>query len=183
VKREARGERREATRNPALKPARPRITLIVAYAANRVIGKDGKLPWHLADDLKRFRRLTMGHHIVMGRKTWESIGRLLPGRHHIIVSRRPGYRVPGAQVADSVEAAIEAAGDDSEVFVIGGAEFYAAALPLADRILATEIERDFEGDVHFPAIDPAAWRETARESAQDPVSGLRYRFVTLERRD
>jgi dihydrofolate reductase len=141
------------------------------------------MPWHLSDDLKRFRRLTMGHHIVMGRKTWESIGRLLPGRKHIIVSRRPGYQVPGAQVVASIEAAIAAAQADSEIFVIGGGEIYALALPLAQRILATEIEQDFEGGTHFPPIDPAAWRETARESAQDPLSGLRYRFVTLERRD
>jgi dihydrofolate reductase len=118
----------------------------------------------------------------MGRKTWESIGRLLPGRHHIIVSRQPGYQVPGAQVVDSVGAAIAAAGSNSEVFVIGGAEIYALALPFADRILATEIEREFEGNVHFPGIDRETWRETARESGEDPASGLCYSFVTLERR-
>ena len=183
MKRETRGERREAAKNPTHKPERPRISIIVAYAANRVIGKGGKMPWHLSDDLKRFRRLTMGHHIVMGRKTWVSIGRLLPGRHHIIVSRQPGYQVPGAQVVGSVEAAVAAAGGDSEIFVIGGAEIYAAALPLADRILATEIERDFEGDVRFPGVDRAAWQETARERGEDPASGLRYSFVTLERCD
>jgi dihydrofolate reductase len=160
----------------------PLVSIIVAYAANRVIGRDGKMPWHLSDDLKRFRRLTMGHHIVMGRRTWESIGRLLPGRKHIIVSRQPGYRVPGAQVVASIEAAIAAAQADSEVFVIGGGEIYALALPLAQRILATEIEEDFEGGVRFPRIDLSAWRETAREHHHDPATGLRYSFVTLERR-
>lgn len=182
MKREAGGERREATRNPARKPARPRISIIVAYAANRVIGRDGKMPWHLSDDLKRFRQLTMGHHIVMGRKTWESIGRLLPGRKHIIVSRQSGYEVAGAQVVTSIEAAITAARGDDQVFVIGGGEIYAVALPLAQRILATEIEQEFEGGAHFPKIDLSGWRETARERRQDPASGLRYSFVTLERK-
>lgn len=165
-----------------LKAAHPRISIIVAYVANRVIGKDGKLPWHLSEDLKRFRKLTMGHHIVMGRKTWESIGRLLPGRKHIIISRKPGYEVAGATVVDSVDAAIAAARGDGEIFVIGGGEIYALALPIADRILATEIERDYEGDTHFPELENGIWRETSRENREDPASGLRYRFVTLERR-
>jgi dihydrofolate reductase len=181
VRRKRRGARREATQNTSLRSARPRISIIVAYAANGVIGKDGKMPWHLSDDLRRFRRLTMGHHIVMGRKTWESIGRLLPGRSHIIVSRSARYRAPGAQVVDTISAAIAAAQDDSEIFIIGGGEIYALALPVADRILATEIDRDFEGDTRFPALDHRAWRETARESREDPASGLRYSFITLER--
>jgi dihydrofolate reductase len=173
---------REAPSNPTFKPARPRITIIVAYAANRVIGKDGKMPWHLSEDLKRFRQLTMGHHIVMGRKTWESIGKLLPGRKHIVVTRRSGYRVPGAQVVDSMEAAIAAAKGDSEIFIIGGGEIYALALPVANRILATEIEREFDGDAKFPDIDDADWRETARENCLDPETGLRYSYITRERR-
>jgi dihydrofolate reductase len=162
------------------KQKKTRITLLVAYAANRVIGKDGKLPWHLPEDLKRFKRLTMGHHIVMGRKTWESIGRLLPGRHHVIVSRRPGYRVAGAKVVQSLDAAIASADGDDEVFVIGGGEIFALAMPLADRILATEIERDYEGDVRFPELQSGAWRETEREEGVGE-SGLPYRYVTLER--
>jgi dihydrofolate reductase len=165
-----------------LNPQSPRISIIVAYAANRVIGKDGKMPWHLSEDLKRFRRLTMGHHIVMGRKTWESIGTLLPGRKHIIISRRPGYQVRGARVVDSIDAAIAAAGDDSEIFIIGGGEIFDATLAIADRIEATEIKRDFDGDTFFPEIAIGEWQETARESREDAASGLRYCFVTLERR-
>ena len=140
------------------------------------------MPWHLSEDLKRFRELTMGHHIVMGRKTWESIGRLLPGREHIIISRKPGYEVPGATVVDSVDAAIEAARGNSEIFVIGGGEIYALVLPFADRILATEIDRKYEGDTYFPELEKWTWRETAREKREDTASGLRYSFVTLERR-
>ena len=140
------------------------------------------MPWHLSDDLKRFRRLTMGHHILMGRKTWESIGRLLPGRKHVIISRKSGYDVPGAKVVDSLEAAIAAAQDDSEIFAIGGGEIYALVLPIADRIYATEIDRKYEGDTCFPELDEGKWRETVRETHEDAASGLRYSFVTLERR-
>jgi dihydrofolate reductase len=150
-------------------------------AKNRVIGKDGRLPWHLPEDLKRFKQLTMGHHIVMGRKTWESIGRLLPGRHHVIVSRTPGYSVPGATVAGSIAAAFAACGEDSEIFVIGGGEIYALALPAADRILLTEIGQDFEGDAFFPALPPGEWQESERLRRKDPANGLAYSFVTLER--
>lgn len=141
------------------------------------------MPWHLSEDLKRFRQLTMGHHIVMGRKTWESIGRLLPGRKHIIISRKPGYDVPGATVVDSIDAAIAAARGDSEIFVIGGGAIYALVLPIADRILATEIAREYEGDAYFPELEKRIWRETAREDREDAKSSLRYRFVTLERRN
>ena len=139
------------------------------------------MPWHLSEDLKRFKALTMGHAIVMGRKTWESIGRLLPGRKHIIISRRPGYQVPGASVVDSIDAAIAAAGDDSEIFVIGGGEIYALVLPIADRILATEIDGKFAGDTYFPELAKGIWRETTRENREDAASGHRYCFVTLER--
>ncbi len=167
--------------SPIPNPASPRISIVVAYAANRVIGKDGNIPWRLPEDLKRFKALTMGHHIVMGRKTWESIGRLLPGRKHVIISRLPGYRVPCARVVDSIDAAIAAAGDDSEIFVIGGGEIYALALPIADRILATEIDGKFAGDTYFPALAKGIWRETTRENREDAASGHRYCFVTLER--
>lgn len=140
------------------------------------------MPWHLSEDLKRFRQLTTGHHIVMGRKTWESIGRLLPERKHIIISRKRGYDVPGAKVVDSLDAAIAAAGADSDIFVIGGGEIYVLVLPIADRILATEIDQEYEGDARFPELAKGDWRETAREDREDAASGLRYRFVTLERR-
>src|SRR4029078_1932129 len=105
-----------------------RISIIVAMSKNRVIGANGAIPWHLPEELKRFKVLTMGHHIIMGRKTWDSIGRLLPGRETVIVTRQPGFRVPGATVAHSVEAAIAACGDDPEVFVIGGAEIIVKAM-------------------------------------------------------
>jgi dihydrofolate reductase len=152
-------------------------------AKNRVIGKDGALPWHLPEDLRRFKQLTMGHHILMGRKTWESIGRLLPGRHHVIISRTPGYSVPGAKVVGSFDAAIAAAGDDSEIFVIGGGEIYALALPYTDRILLTEVERDFEGDALFPEPMPQEWREIDRAEFTSEASGLAYSYVTLKRAD
>jgi len=180
VTRETSGDKQETTAAHSLPARRPRISLLVAYAANRVIGKDGKMPWHLPEDLKRVRRLTMGHHIVMGRKTWESISRLLPGRHHVIVSRRPGYRVPGAQVVDSLEAALAACGDDDEIFVIGGSEIYALALPVADRIYATEIARDYEGDVFFPSLENTDWLPVSVEPISDPATP--GRFVIFERR-
>lgn len=168
--------------SPIPNPASPRISIVVAYAANRVIGSGGKIPWRLPEDLKRFKALTLGHHIVMGRKTWESIGRLLPGRKHIIISRRPGYQVPGASVVDSIAATIAAAGDDSDIFIIGGGEIYALVLPIADRILATEIDGKYEGDTYFPELAKGIWRETMRENREDAASGHRYCFVTLERR-
>lgn len=163
-------------------PVRPRLSLIVAVASNGVIGVDGQLPWRLPDDLKRFKALTMGHTLVMGRKTHESIGRLLPGRRTIIVSRNPAYRVEGATVVDSVEAAIQAAAGETEVFVVGGGEIYALALPMADRLLVTEVDLAPEGDAFFPAVDRAHWSETARESRMTD-HGVRYAFVDYQRAD
>ncbi|HKQ26149.1 MAG TPA: dihydrofolate reductase [Burkholderiales bacterium] len=162
------------------KAAHPRISIIVAYAENRVIGKAGSIPWRISEDLKRFRQLTMGHHIVMGRKTWESIGRILPGRKHIIISRKPGYTVTGAKVVDSLNAAIAAARGDNEIFVIGGSEIYALVLPIADRILATEIDRKYEGDTYFPELEKGIWRETARELRHGEADGFGYSYVTYE---
>ena len=162
-------------------PTRPRVTLLAAVAGNGVIGRDGALPWHLSEDLKRFKALTMGHAIVMGRKTHESIGRLLPGRRSIIVTRQPGYRVEGATVAHSLPAALAAARGDDEVFVIGGGEVYIAALPLADRLELTEIGRDFDGDARFPPWHKHEWREVARTSHRS-AEGLPFDFVTYDRR-
>lgn len=161
------------------KHSRPLVSIIVAIAQNRVIGREGKLPWHISEDLKRFRALTMGHHIVMGRRTWESISRLLPGRHHVIVSRRSGYAVAGATVVSSFDEAIAASAGDSEVFVIGGAEIYARALAVADRIYATEIAREFEGDVRFPELDRTQWREVKAEPLV--AADVPGRFVLYER--
>lgn len=161
-------------------PRRPRVSLIAAVASNGVIGREGRMPWHLPADLKRFKALTMGHAIVMGRKTFDSIGRLLPGRRTVIVTRQRGYRVEGASVVHAVEEAIEQARDDDEVFVIGGGEIYAAALPMADRLHMTELELTPQGDAHFPPFDRSAWRETSREShhAED---GTAFAFVVYDR--
>jgi dihydrofolate reductase len=158
----------------------PRLTLIAAVARNGVIGRDNKLPWKLSEDLKHFKALTMGHPMIMGRKTWESLPGKLPGRPHIVVTRNPDYVPDGATVAFSLHAAVAAAGEADEVFVIGGAELYAQAFEFADRLQLTEIDADFDGDAHFPNWNRAAWRETARE-AHRTESGLAYAFVTYER--
>mgnify|MGYP001828610350 CR=1 FL=1 len=140
-----------------------RISLIAAISENNVIGRDGELPWRLSADLRRFKRLTMGHHLIMGRKTFESIGRLLPGRTTIILSRG-GFEGPeGAIVVGDLEAAIAAAAADDEVFVVGGGEVYAAALPRADRIYLTRVQSRVAGDAFFPDLAPDAWT-TAEES-------------------
>jgi dihydrofolate reductase len=161
----------------------PRISIIVAVGRNGVIGRDGALPWRLPEDLKRFKALTMGHVMIMGRKTYESIGRLLPGRRSVIVSRQAGYVVAGAIVAASLEDAIAAAGDAAEVFVIGGGEIYRAALPSAHRLLVTEVDASPEGDASFPPVDTAIWRETARENhGPGPAADAPgFAFVDYER--
>lgn len=161
----------------------PRISLIVAVGRNGVIGREGALPWRLPEDLKRFKALTMGHVMIMGRKTYESIGRLLPGRRSMIVSRQAGYAVPGATVSTSFENAIAAAGDVAEVFVIGGGEIYKAALPRAHRLLVTEVDASPEGDAYFPAVDTTVWRETAREThpAVETSGAPGFAFVDYER--
>lgn len=167
------------TRSSIPDPRPPRVSIIVAMARNRVIGAGGKLPWHLPSDLKRFKALTMGHHIIMGRKTFESIGRILPGRTSVVISRNPGYQPSGALVAGSLSAALTLAGSDSEVFVIGGEEIFREALPVANRIYATEIALGYEGDVYFPVIDRKQWQEVSRETFAE--AQIRGRFVTYER--
>jgi dihydrofolate reductase len=160
---------------------RPLITLVVARAENGVIGRDGKLPWHLPADLKRFKALTMGSAMVMGRKTFESLPGLLPGRRHIVLSRDRDWSAPGAEVAHSVEEALQRAGSD-RVSVIGGADVFALFLPLADRVELTEVLAAVAGDTVME--DPRAkgpWRETVIEE-HEPESGRpAFRFVTLER--
>jgi len=158
----------------------PRICLIAAVAANGVIGSGGALPWRLPEDLKYFKRLTQGHTVIMGRKTWESIGRALPGRRNLVVTRQTGYVAPEASVAPSLEAALEACAGEAAVYVIGGAELYRAALPLADQLLLTEIHRDFAGDTRFPKFDRTRWREEARE-ARVSSDGMRFDFVSYVR--
>ncbi|MFH1024889.1 MAG: dihydrofolate reductase [Planctomycetota bacterium] len=143
------------------------IIIIAALASNRVIGRDGKIPWRLPEDLRRFKRLTTGHAVVMGRKTWESIGKPLPDRRNIVISRRADFPLPqGVHRAENFEAALNLcrAAAETNVFVIGGAEVYRAALPLADEMHLTCLDRAVEGDVVFPEWNPAEWRETGREA-------------------
>ena len=165
---------------------RPIISLIVARADNGVIGRNGDLPWHLPADLKHFKRLTVGKPIVMGRKTFDSIGKPLPGRHNIVVTRNPDWRADGVTIVPNLAEAVAAAGLDlrvraPEIMIIGGAQIYADALPLADRIYLTEVHSAPAGDTRFPALCDADWRETSREPhpAQDDKPA--YSFVTLER--
>lgn len=132
-------------------------SLIVAMSTNRVIGREGQLPWKLSRDLRRFKQLTWGHTIIMGRKTFESIGRLLPGRTTVIVSRQPDYRVEGAQVVDGLEAALELAEPDTQPFIVGGAEIYAQSLPWIHRLYLTRVHTILDGDTIFPEIDLATW--------------------------
>jgi dihydrofolate reductase len=149
-------------------------------ARNRVIGAGNRMPWHLGPDLKRFRALTTGHRIVMGRRTWESIGGPLPGRENVIVTRNPDFTAEGCIVARSLAAALAGSALPPPVFVIGGAELYAEALPLADEIHLTEIDAEFDGDTRMPML-PGRWREVAREPGVDLLSGLHYAFVHLVR--
>lgn len=159
-----------------------RISLIVAMAANRVIGRGNALPWRLPEDLRRFKRLTMGHTLVMGRKTWESIGRPLPGREIVVITRQEGYGVPpGVSVARSVEEALEAARGD-EIFIAGGEEIFRQTIGRADRLYLTLIHEDFPGDTFFPEIDPARWRLVLRED-REPTEEVpfAYSFLTYDR--
>ncbi|MBI4194613.1 MAG: dihydrofolate reductase [Betaproteobacteria bacterium] len=133
-------------------------------AKNRVIGAGNRIPWHLPNELKLFKSVTLGHHIIMGRRTFESIGRLLPGRTTVIVTRRPGYRAPGAVIAHSLEEAVAACGGDEEIFVIGGGELYRAALPHADRIYLTTVDAEPAGDTFMPELDLDKWRKTSSQS-------------------
>jgi dihydrofolate reductase len=161
---------------------KPHINLIYARAANGVIGKDGVMPWHLPEDLAHFKQLTLGCPVIMGRKTWDSLPprfRPLPGRTNIVITRNPAWQTEGAQSAGSLEDALTQAGDAPEIWVIGGAQIYAQAEPLAVRAEVTEIAQDFDGDAYAPTLGPA-WRETAR-SARVSGKGLPFSFVTLER--
>jgi dihydrofolate reductase len=157
-----------------------KLSLIAAVAQNGVIGLDNTLPWHLPEDLKRFRALTTGHHIIMGRKTYESLNRLLPDRTTVIVTRNPDYAVEGALIAHSLESAIAMAGDDPEIFLIGGAELYRDGLRLADTLYMTEVHQEFAGDAWFPEWNRQHWREAARER-HTSAKGLPFSYVTYHR--
>jgi len=154
--------------------------LVAALARNRVIGVGNRLPWRLPEDLARFKRLTMGAPVIMGRKTRESIGRPLPGRRNIVVTRAPEASWEGCVVAHSLADALALARDAGEAFVIGGAELYAQALPGADRLYLTLIDADYAGDAWFPEFDAAAWREVARASGVS-ADGVGYAFVDYAR--
>lgn len=158
-----------------------KLSTIVAIANNRVIGVNNTLPWHLPEDLKRFKALTMGHHIIMGRKTYDSLGRLLPGRTTVIVTRNQDYKVEGALVAHSLQAAIALCKDDDEAFLIGGAELYQDGLRYSDKLYITEIDLDVTGDAHFPDFDSSHWQEIARE-AHVSEQGLKFNYVTYQRK-
>jgi dihydrofolate reductase len=161
--------------------ARPSIALVVAVARNGVIGRDNGLAWHLSSDLKRFKALTMGTTLLMGRRTWDSIGRPLPGRRSLVLTRDAAFRAEGAQVVHDWESALGAV-QDATLMVVGGAEIYALALPQADRIHLTEVEAEPEGDVRFPPFDRAAFREVLREPhPAGPRDDHPYAFVDLER--
>jgi dihydrofolate reductase len=157
------------------------LSIIVAIANDGVIGHNNTLPWHLPEDLKRFRALTTGHHIIMGRKTYESLGRLLPGRTTVIVTRNTDYKVEGALIAYSLEAAITLCKGDDEAFLIGGAELYQHGLDLANKLYVTEIGLEVEGDADFPAVDSHQWQESARE-AHVSEKGLAFSYVTYLRK-
>lgn len=157
------------------------LALIAAVAKNGVIGSGNALPWRLPADMRRFRALTTGHSVIMGRKTWESIGGPLPDRQNLVVTRQRDFRADGAIVKPSLDEALRAATFPAPVFCIGGGELYALALPRATTLHCTQIDQDFAGETRFPDYDLTAWRETAREDHRAP-EGFNYAFVTFERR-
>ncbi len=162
--------------------AKPVISLIVAMADNGVIGRDNDLPWRLPDDLKFFKRTTLGAPIVMGRRTWQSIGRPLPGRTNLVVTRNRRFEADGAQVAHSLGDALALVADVPEVFVIGGATLYREALPMASRLYLTEVHADIDGDTTFPQWDRSQWREVRRDDRPaDADHAHPFSLVLLER--
>ena len=163
-----------------------RIALIAAVAANGVIGQDNRLPWHLPEDLKAFKRITLGKPLIMGRKTYESIGRPLPGRTNIVLSRQSDWAPEGVRIAGDFDEALaiarEVAGDDDEVMVIGGEQIYRLALPLADRLYLTLVDQEVPGDTCFPATDPGLWREVSRHPSRSATDDIAFSFVIWDRR-
>ncbi|HET7798168.1 MAG TPA: dihydrofolate reductase [Nevskia sp.] len=159
------------------------FSIIVAMAKNRTIGVNNTLPWRCPEDLKHFKALTMGHHMIMGRKTFDSIGKPLPGRTTVVVTRDMNLKIDGCVMAHSLKDAIDACANDSEVFIVGGAEIYAQSLELADTLYITEVQQDVGGDAHFPEFDRDSWQEVAREvRSQLEPQPLEYHFVTYRRK-
>lgn len=159
----------------------PKITIVVAIASNHAIGKNNQLLWHLPNDLKHFKNITSGGTVIMGRKTFDSVGRPLPKRRNIVITRQD-ISIEGCEVVKSIEDAIALCKTEAEAFIVGGAEIYRQAMPLTNRIYLTIVHHDFDGDSFFPEIDPAQWRETSHEDHQpDEKHAYGYSFITLER--
>jgi dihydrofolate reductase len=159
------------------------VSLVVAASKNNVIGRDGELPWHLPEDLRHFKRITTGKPVIMGRKTFESIGRPLPDRHNIVMTRDPDYAAEGCDVVDSVAEALDVAGDADEVMVIGGGQVYRDFLPRADRIYMTRVQAEVQGDTRFPRIEGNAWRlVSAEHHAADEKHEFAFEMMVFERR-
>ncbi|MBE0422329.1 MAG: dihydrofolate reductase [Lutibacter sp.] len=159
------------------------VTIMAAIAANNALGKDNQLIWHLPADLKRFKKTTLNHAVIMGRKTYESLGKPLPERTNIVITRDKNYKVEACIVANSLEGALKAAAEaDENPFILGGAEIYKQAMPYADRLDITFVHRQFEADVFFPEIDKTIWKETSREDFKaDENNKYDYSFITFER--
>jgi dihydrofolate reductase len=156
------------------------ITIIVAKSNNGIIGKDGDLPWRLPEDLKRFKRLTTGNIVVMGRKTYDSIGRPLPNRKNIVISRNTSLKIEGVDVEHDLVDVLKR-NQEENVYVIGGGQIYVDALPFSEKLEVTEVDVELVGDTSFPEIDSSQWKEIFREKRVDPESNLTYSFVSLER--
>lgn len=160
-----------------------KISIIVAVAENGVIGTGGTMPWHISEDFRHFKAVTLGHSVVMGRKTYESIGRPLPRRRNIVITRNPELRIEGCEKAPSLEGALAMCEGEEEVFVIGGGEIYRQAMPLAHKLYITHVGVSVEGDTRFPAIDPAVWQEVSREEFECGAEFAHpFAFVDYERR-
>lgn len=173
-------DRTKVTAATATQSAGPRVYLVAAVASNGIIGAGNRMPWHLPEDLRHFKALTLGHPVIMGRKTYESIGKPLPGRENIVVSRTPGLEIAGVNIASSLAGALAFCIGEDVVFVIGGGELYKAALPLADGLVLTEIRKDYAGDTRFPDWDRSAFRETQRKP-HESADGPAFDFVLYEK--
>jgi dihydrofolate reductase len=161
-------------------PPGPRIYLVAAVASNGIIGSNGRLPWRFPEELRHFKEVTLGHPVIMGRRTWESLKGPLKGRHNIVVTRTPGYQAPGASVASSLGAALALCGGAPKAMVIGGSQLFEESLPIAAGLELTEIHRDYAGDTWFPPYDRSPWREIKRE-ARTAADGTRFDYVLYEK--
>lgn len=160
----------------------PELTMIAAAAENNALGKDNDLVWHLPDDFKRFKNLTSGHHIIMGRKTFESFPKPLPNRTHVVITRQDDYTANGAVIVNSLDKALEIAKDDPQPFIIGGGEIYSLALGKADKIELTRVHGEFEADAFFPEVDPAQWKLIASDfHPEDDRHDYAFTYLTYER--